>query len=112
MPPWCPPRLRGPAPAAAPRGRGAAGASGDTRGVVSRHPRAPGPGAACEDPAVPYAVWVAAVVTAGLFAADWWAVWHDRTEVERLAKPAAMLGLLACALLAGAGGSASGRWLV
>ena len=61
---------------------------------------------------MPYAVWVAAVVTAGLFAADWWAVWHDRTDVERLAKPAAMLGLLTCALLAGAGGSASGRWLV
>lgn len=59
-----------------------------------------------------YAVWVAAIVTAGLFAADWWAVWHRRKDVERLAKPAAMLGLLACALLAGAGGTASGRWLV
>ena len=58
------------------------------------------------------AVWVAAVVTAGLFAADWWGVWHERPDVERLAKPAAMLGLLAVALLAGADDSTAGRWLV
>jgi len=57
-------------------------------------------------------VWVAVVVTAALFAADWWAVWHGRADVERLAKPAAMVGLLGCALLAGAGETASGRWLV
>ena len=58
-----------------------------------------------------YAVWVAAVVTAGLFAADWWAVWHQRHDVERLAKPAAMVGLLSVALLAGATDSTTGRWL-
>ena len=59
-----------------------------------------------------YAVWVAVVVTAGLFAADWWAVWHQRHDVERLAKPAAMVGLLTVALLAGATDSTAGRWLV
>ena len=59
-----------------------------------------------------YAVWVAAVVTAGLFAADWWAVWHQRHDVERLAKPAAMVGLLSVALLAGATDSTAGRWLL
>ncbi len=59
-----------------------------------------------------YAVWVAAVVTAALFAADWWAVWHGRRDVERLAKPAAMVGLLSMALLAGATDSTVGRWLV
>ncbi len=59
-----------------------------------------------------YAVWVAAVVTAGLFAADWWAVWHQRHDVERLGKPAAMVGLLSVALLAGATDSTAGRWLV
>ena len=59
-----------------------------------------------------YAVWVAVVVTAGLFAADWWAVWHRRHDVERLAKPAAMVGLLTVALLAGATDSTAGRWLV
>ena len=63
-----------------------------------------------------YAVWVAAAVTAALFAADWWAVWHRRADVERLAKPAAMVGLFSVALLAGAtdstGGSlaARSRW--
>jgi uncharacterized membrane protein YhhN len=61
---------------------------------------------------VPFAVGVAAVVTAGLFAADWWAVWHQRHDVERLAKPAAMVGLLSVALLAGATDSVAGRWLV
>jgi uncharacterized membrane protein YhhN len=61
---------------------------------------------------VSYAVWVAAVVTAGVFAADWWAVWHQRHDVERLAKPAAMVGLLSVALLAGATDSTAGRWLV
>ncbi len=59
-----------------------------------------------------FAVWVAAVVTAGLFAADWWAVWHRRPDVERLAKPAAMVGLCSVALLAGAGDSTFGRWLL
>ena len=59
-----------------------------------------------------YAVWVAAVVTAGFFAADWWAAWHRRPDVERLAKPAAMVGLLSVALLAGATDTASGRWVV
>lgn len=58
------------------------------------------------------AVWVAAIVTAGLFAADWWAVGHDRHDVERRAKPAAMVGLVAVALLAGATDSTAGRWLV
>ena len=61
---------------------------------------------------MPFAVGVAALVTAGLFAADWWAVWHERHDVERLAKPAAMVGLLSVALLAGATDSVPGRWLV
>ncbi len=59
-----------------------------------------------------YAVWVAAAVTAALFAADWWAVWHRRADVERLAKPAAMVGLFSVALLAGAADSTAGRWLL
>lgn len=61
---------------------------------------------------VSYAVWAAALVTAALFAADWWAVWHRRADVERLAKPAAMVGLLSVALLAGAADSTTGRWLL
>jgi uncharacterized membrane protein YhhN len=61
---------------------------------------------------VSFAVWTAAVVTAGLFAADWWAVWHRRPDVERLAKPAAMVGLFSVAVLAGAGDSTYGRWLL
>jgi len=61
---------------------------------------------------VSYAVWVAAAATAAFFAADWWAAWHRRPDVERLAKPAAMAGLLTVALLAGATDTASGRWLV
>lgn len=59
-----------------------------------------------------YAVWVAAAVTAALLAADWWAVWHRRADVERLAKPAAMVGLFSVALLAGAADSTAGRWLL
>lgn len=59
-----------------------------------------------------FAVWVAALVTAALFAADWWAVWHRRPDVERLAKPAAMVGLLTVALAAGATDSSAGRWLL
>lgn len=59
-----------------------------------------------------YAVWVAVVATAAFFAADWWAVWHERKDVERLAKPAAMVGLLCVALVAGATDSTAGRWLV
>lgn len=59
-----------------------------------------------------YAVWAAAVLTAAFFAADWWAVWHGRHDVERLAKPAAMVGLLSVALLAGATDSTAGRWLL
>jgi len=61
---------------------------------------------------VSYAVWVAAAVTAVLFASDWWAVWHRRADVERLTKPAAMVALLSVALLAGATDSSAGRWLV
>jgi uncharacterized membrane protein YhhN len=61
---------------------------------------------------VSYAVWVAAAVTAALFAADWWAVWHRRADVERLAKPAAMVGLFSVALLAGAADTTAGRWLL
>ena len=59
-----------------------------------------------------FAVWVAVVVTAGLFAADWWAVSNRRRDVERRAKPAAMVGLIAVALLAGAADSTAGRWLL
>jgi uncharacterized membrane protein YhhN len=39
-------------------------------------------------------------------------VWHQRHDVERLAKPAAMVGLLSMALFAGATDSTAGRWLV
>lgn len=58
------------------------------------------------------ASWVVAVVTAAAMVVDWWAVARDRDDVERWAKPAAMVGLLAVAALAGAGDTASGRWLL
>ncbi|HSF97101.1 MAG TPA: lysoplasmalogenase [Ornithinibacter sp.] len=58
------------------------------------------------------ALWLSAVVTAAVMVTDWWAVARDRRDVERWAKPAAMVGLLAVAALAGAGDTASGRWLL
>ncbi|QKE84345.1 lysoplasmalogenase [Arthrobacter sp. NEB 688] len=45
---------------------------------------------------------VAAVLTAALALADWWAVGTRRPGVERWAKPAVMVDLLAVALAAGA----------
>ncbi|GAA4401715.1 hypothetical protein GCM10023168_11590 [Fodinibacter luteus] len=56
--------------------------------------------------------WFAAALTAAAMVADWWAVARSRAEVERWAKPAAMIGLLAVATLGGAGDTASGRWLL
>ncbi len=61
---------------------------------------------------MPYALWVAAVGTAALCALDWWAVARNRRDVERWAKPSAMVGLLAVAALAGAADTAFGRWLL
>lgn len=58
------------------------------------------------------AVWVPAVITAAAMVTDWWAVARDRRDVERWAKPAAMVGLLVVTALAGAGDTASGRWLL
>jgi uncharacterized membrane protein YhhN len=58
------------------------------------------------------AVWVPALVTAAVMATNLWAVGRDRRDIERFTKPAAMVGLLAVAALAGAGDTASGRWLL
>lgn len=55
---------------------------------------------------------VAGLVTAATMAVNLWAVVRGRPDVERVTKPAAMLGLLAVAVLAGAGDTASGRWLL
>ena len=56
--------------------------------------------------------WVVAALTAAAMVADWWAVARHRPAIERLAKPAAMVGLLGVALLAGAPDSDAGRWLL
>ena len=58
------------------------------------------------------AVVVAALLTGAVMLANLWAVGRDRRDIERVTKPAAMVGLLAVAALAGAGDTASGRWLL
>lgn len=58
------------------------------------------------------AVWVAAAVTAVVAVADWRAVVRGDLRTERWAKPAVVGGLVVVALLAGAGGSATGRWVL
>ena len=55
---------------------------------------------------------LAALLTAAIMATNLWAVVRDRRDVERITKPTAMLALLAVAALAGAGDTASGRWLL
>lgn len=57
-------------------------------------------------------VLVAALLTAAVMLTNLWAVMRERRDVERVTKPAAMVGLLAVAALAGAGDTASGRWLL
>jgi uncharacterized membrane protein YhhN len=69
-------------------------------------------GVACEDPAVPYAVWVAAALTAVVAVLDWRAVVRDDRRTERWAKPAVVVGLAVVALLGGAGGTTTGRWVL
>jgi uncharacterized membrane protein YhhN len=54
----------------------------------------------------------AALFTAAVMLTNLWAVVRDRRDVERITKPAAMVALLAVAALAGAGDTASGRWLL
>jgi uncharacterized membrane protein YhhN len=52
------------------------------------------------------------VVTASLALVDWWAVVRHRSQVERWAKPAVMVGLGAVALALGATGSPTGWWVL
>lgn len=54
----------------------------------------------------------AALLTAAVMLTNLWAVVRDRRDIERIAKPASMVGLLVVAALAGAGDTASGRWLL
>lgn len=54
----------------------------------------------------------AALLTAAVMLTNLWAVVRDRRDIERITKPAAMVGLLVVATLAGAGDTASGRWLL
>jgi uncharacterized membrane protein YhhN len=61
---------------------------------------------------VPYAVALAAVATATVALLDWRAVVRGDLRTERWAKPAVVGGLLVVALLAGAGGTATGRWVL
>ncbi len=61
---------------------------------------------------VPAAVPVAALATGALAALDWWAVGRARRDLERWAKPAVVVGLLAVALAAGGAGSTAGRWVL
>ena len=63
-------------------------------------------------PGVPYAAWVAAALTAVLAVVDWRAVARDDRRTERWAKPAVVGGLIVVALLVGAAGSPSGRWVL
>ncbi|HSO65933.1 MAG TPA: lysoplasmalogenase [Ornithinibacter sp.] len=61
---------------------------------------------------MPYAVRVAAAVTAVVAVLDWRAVVRGDLRTERWAKPAVVVGLAVVALLAGAGGSTTGRWVL
>lgn len=53
-----------------------------------------------------------AVITGLVALADWWSVWRARTDVEAVAKPLTMVGLIALAEVAGAGEHAAGVWLL
>ena len=61
---------------------------------------------------MPDAVWVVAALTAVVAVLDWRAVLRDDGRTERWAKPGVLVGLVVVALLAGAGGSTSGRWVL
>ncbi len=61
---------------------------------------------------MPAAVLAAALATGCVAALDWWSVGRARRDVERWAKPAVIVGLVAVALAAGAGGSTVGRWVL
>jgi len=56
--------------------------------------------------------WVAGVLTAVVALVDWRAVVRDDVATERWAKPGVMVGLITVALLAGAGASGTGRWVL
>jgi uncharacterized membrane protein YhhN len=62
--------------------------------------------------AVTDAVWLAALLTAVVAVVDWRAVVRGDLRTERWAKPAVVGGLIVVALLAGAGGSPTGRWVL
>lgn len=53
-----------------------------------------------------------AVITGLIALVDWWSVWRERADIEAVAKPLTMVGLLAVAEAAGAGGHAAGIWLL
>ncbi|HET6968006.1 MAG TPA: lysoplasmalogenase [Ornithinibacter sp.] len=61
---------------------------------------------------MPYAGWVAAALTAAVAVLDWRAVLRRDDRTERWAKPAVVVGLGVLALLAGAGGTTTGRWVL
>lgn len=56
--------------------------------------------------------WLVAAVTAVVAVMDWRAVVRDDLRTERWAKPAVVVGLVVVALLVGAGGSTTGRWVL
>lgn len=53
-----------------------------------------------------------AVITGVVALIDWWSVWRGRPDVEAVAKPLTMVGLIAVAESAGAGDHATGIWLL
>lgn len=53
-----------------------------------------------------------AVITGLVALVDWWSVWRGRADVEAVAKPLTMVGLIAVAEAAGAGEHAAGIWLL
>lgn len=59
-----------------------------------------------------YALWTAAALTVVVAVVDWRAVVRDDVATQRWAKPGVMVGLVTVALLAGAAGSSTGRWVL
>jgi uncharacterized membrane protein YhhN len=59
---------------------------------------------------VPTTAWW--LLTGAAAAVDWWAVATSRTRVERVAKPATLVLLIATAIALGAADHAAGRWLL
>lgn len=57
-------------------------------------------------------VGIAWVVVGGFAILDWYAVWRASAPLERFAKPATMVALIATAVGMGAWDSSAGRWLV